>query len=151
MRTAIPPITAQTDELKHRLQREHDGHKKPRLQMLSLLATGQARTRQDVAHLLGVHRHTIGRWLAIYAAGGLDALLATYVPAGKPVSLAPAVLASLEQALHGREGFASYEALRQWVRQTQGVEVKDQTLYGLVRTRFRAKLQVPRPRHTKQA
>jgi transposase len=151
MRTALPPITDHTDELKHRLQREHDGHKKPRLQMLYLLASRQARTRQDVAHLLGVHRHTIGRWLAISAAGGLDALLAIYVPAGKPVSLAPAVLASLDQALQRPEGFASYEALRRWVRQTHGVEVKYKTLYALVRTRFRAKLKVPRPSHTKKA
>src|SRR5688572_12924081 len=100
MRKALPRLTDHADELKPRLQREHDGHQKPRLQMRSLLASGQAHTRQDVAHLLGVHRHTIGRWLAIYAAGGLDALLATYVPAGKPISLSPAGLASLEQALH---------------------------------------------------
>jgi transposase len=126
MRRAIPPITEQTDDLKHRLQREHDGHKKPRLQMLYVLASGQAHTRQDVAQLLGVHRNTIGRWLARYASEGLDALLATYIPAGKPVSLAPAVLASIEQALHRAEGFASYEALRQWVRQTHGVELKAQ-------------------------
>jgi transposase len=151
MRKAMPRITDHADDLKHRLQREHDGHKKPRLQMLYLLASGQAQTRQDVAQLLGVHRHTIGRWLAMYAAGGLDALLAIYVPAGKPLSLAPAVLASLEQALHRPEGFASYAALRQWVRQTHGVEVKDTTLYSLVRTRFRAKLQVPRPSHTQKA
>jgi len=151
MRTAIPRITDHADDLKHRLQREHDGHKKPRLQMLYLLAAGQAQTRQDVAHLLGVHRNTIGRWLAIYAAGGLAALLATYIPAGKPVSLVPAVLASLEQALRRPAGVASYEALRQWVRQTHGVEVKYTTRYGIVRTRFRAKLKVPRPRHTKKA
>jgi transposase len=151
MRTAIPLITDHPDALKHRLQRERDGHKKPRLQMLYLLATGQAHTRQDVARLLGVHRNTIGRWLASYAAGGLDALLAPDVPAGKPVSLAPAVLASLEQALRRPEGFASYEALRRWVRQTPGVEVEDKTLYALVRTRFRAKLKVPRPSHTKKS
>jgi putative transposase len=78
-------------------------------------------------------------------------LLATYVPQGKPVSLAPAVLASLEQALRRPGGFASYEALRQWVRRTHGVEVKYKTLYTLVRTRFRAKLKVPRPSHTKKA
>jgi hypothetical protein len=100
MRTAIPPITDQTDKLKYRLQREHSSHKKLRLQMLSLLASGQAHTRQNMAHLLGLHRHTIGRWLALYAAGGLDALLATYVPAGKPIFLAPGVLASREQALY---------------------------------------------------
>jgi len=64
MRRAIPPITEPTDHLKHRLQREHDGHKTPRLQMLFVLASGQALTRQDVAQLLGVHRNPIGRWLA---------------------------------------------------------------------------------------
>ena len=47
------------------------------------------------------------------SAGGLEALLATYTPLGKPVSLSPAVLASLEQKLRRPEGFASYEALRQ--------------------------------------
>jgi transposase len=151
MRKAIPAISERAGELKQRLRHEQDGHKKPRLQMLYLLASGQAHSRQDVAHLLGVHRNTIGRWLALYATGGVNALLALYVPAGKPVSLAPAVLASLEQALRRPEGFASYEALRQWVRHTHGVEVKYKTLYTLVRTRFRAKLKVPRPSHTKKS
>jgi transposase len=151
MRKAIPAITERAGELKQRLRHEQDGHKKPRLQMLYLLASAQAHSRQDVAHLLGVHRNTIGRWLALYTAGGLHALLALYVPAGKPVSLAPAVLASLEQALRRPEGFASYEALRQWVWRTHGVEVKYKTLYRLVRTRFRAKLKVPRPSHTKKS
>lgn len=151
MRKAIPAISERAGELKQRLRHEQDGHKKPRLQMLYLLASGQAHSRQDVAHLLGVHRNTIGRWLALYATGGVNALLALYVPAGKPVSLAPAVLASLEQALRRPEGFASYEALRQWVRHTHGVEVKYKTLYTLVRTRFRAKLKVPRPSHTQKS
>jgi transposase len=150
MRMAIPPIRASVDELKYGLQREQDGQKKSRLQMLYLLATGQARDRQEVAALLGVHRHPIGRWLALYAAGGLEALLATYLPTGKPVSLAPAVLASLEQVLHRPEGFASYEALRQWVAQTHGVQSNYQTLYTMVRPRFHTKLKVPRPSHTKK-
>jgi transposase len=150
MRKAIPPITEQAGDLKQRLRHEHDHHKQLRLQMLYLLASGQAHERQQVAQLLGLHRNTIGRWLAMYAAGGLPALLATYVPAGKPVSLAPDVLASLEQALHRPDGFASYEALRQWVRQTHGVEVKYKTLYTLVRTRFHTKLKVARPSHTKK-
>jgi transposase len=151
MHRAIPLVSEHADELKQQLQGEPDGHKKSRLQMLYLLASGPAQTRQEVARLLGVHRNTIGRWLAIYAAGGLAALLRTYVTQGKLVSLSPAVLASREQALRRPEGFASYEALRQWVRQTHGVEVEDKTLYTLARTRFKAKLKVARPTHTKKS
>jgi putative transposase len=150
MRNPVPPIRDDEATLKQRLHHEHDSQKKPRLHMLYVLATRKAQDRQDVARLLGLHRHTIGRWLARYAAGGLDALLATHVPTGKPVSLAPEVLASLENALHRPEGFASYEALRHWVRQTHGVEVKYKTLYTLVRVRFKAKLKVARPSHTKK-
>src|SRR5687767_7451077 len=124
MYRVTPYIREHVNELRQRLQHEHDGHKQPRLQMLYLLASGQAHSRQEVGQLLGIHRNTIGRWLAIYAAGGLQALLAMYAPAGKSVSLAPAILASLEEPLRRPEGFASYEALRQWVRRTHGVEVK---------------------------
>jgi transposase len=150
MRKALPVITESVESLKQRLQRKYDGRKKPRLQMLYLLANGQAQTCRDVAQLLGVHRNSIGHWLAIYETGGLEALLEVYVPAGKPVSLSPEVLASLEQALHEPAGFASYEALRQWVKQTHRVEVNYHTLYTIVRTRFRSKLKVPRPSHTKK-
>jgi transposase len=150
MRKALPVITEDADTLKQRLQREHDGRKKPRLQMLYLLASGQAQTRQAVAQLLGVHRNTVGHWLAIYEARGLEALLDLYVPAGKPLSLPPGVLAALEQALRHPTGFASYEALRQWVKQHHHLDVKYHTLYTIVRTKFKAKLKVARPSHTQK-
>jgi transposase len=107
MRRALPAITEDVATLKRRLQHEHEGRKQLRLQMLYVLASGQAQTRQDVARLLGVHRNTIGHWLALYEAGGLEALLALYVPAGKPLSLPPEVLAAIEQALRQPAGFAS--------------------------------------------
>jgi len=117
--------------------------------MLDWLASGQAPTRQQVAQLLGVPRNPIGHWLARYAAGGLEALLALYVPAGTPLSLSPEGLAAIEPALRQPSGFASYEALRQWVQQTQPLEVNEHTRYTSVRSRFHAKLKVPRPSHTK--
>jgi len=102
------------------------------------------------AQLLGVHRHTIGHWLRRYAGGGLEALLPIHIPAGKPLWLPPDGLAAIEQALRQPAGFASYEALRQWVQQTYHLEVNYHTLYAIVRTRFKTKLKVPRPSHTKQ-
>jgi transposase len=150
MRKSLPAITETVDELKLRLRQERNVHKQQRLQMLYLLASGQAHERQDVAALLGVHRNTIGRWVATYADGGLDALLDLYVARGKPLSLTSDVLSSIEQALHQEAGFASYEALRQWVKQTHQVDVKYKTLYTIVRRRFKAKLKVPRPSHTKK-
>jgi transposase len=118
--------------------------------MLYLLASGQAQTRQDVAKWLGVHRHTIGHWLAIYETGGLEALWDVSGPAGKALSLPQAVLDALEQARRQPAGFASYEALRQWVQQTQHREVNYHTLYTIVRTRCKTKLKVARPSHTKK-
>jgi transposase len=150
MRKALPVITEDTTTLKRRLQHEHDGHKKPRLQMLSLLTSGHAQSRRDVARFLGVHRNTIGHWLALYEAGGLDALLDLYVPAGKPLSLPPDVLAALEQALRQPAGFASYETLRQWLQQTYHLGINYHTLCTIVGTKLKAKLKVPRPSHTKK-
>jgi transposase len=150
MRKALPSITEEIGTPKQRLQHEHDGRKRPRLQMLYLLASGQAHTRQEVAHLLGVHRNTVGHWLVLYESGGLDALLALYVPAGKPVSLPPAALAALEQVLRQPAGFASYVELRQWIKHTHHLDVNYHPLYTIVRRRLKTKLKGPRPRHTKQ-
>ena len=72
------------------------------------------------------------------------------MPAGKHCSLQPDVLASIEHALHQPEGFASYAALREWVLQNHHIDVNYKTLYSLVRTRFGAKLKVPRPSHAKK-
>jgi hypothetical protein len=101
-----------------------------------------------VAQLRGVPRNTIGHWIARYAAGRREALLAVYVPPGTPLSLSPDVLAALAQALRQPAGFASSAALRQGGQQTQPLEVNYHPLYTIVRPRFTAKLKVPRPSHT---
>jgi hypothetical protein len=150
MRNALPVITEDAATLKQRLQHEHDGRKKSQLQMLYLLASGQAQTYQDAAQLPGGHRNTISRWPARYATRGLDTVLNRDVPAGKPLSLPLGILATLEQALRHPTGFASYEALLQWVRQTYQLDVNYHTLYTIFPTKLKAKLKVPRPSHTKK-
>jgi transposase len=150
MRKAIPIIREPVADLKHCLQRERDGRKKLRLQMLYLLASAQAQTRQEIAHVLGISRNTVGRWLADYERGGLAALLTLYVPPGKPPSLAPDVLTSIEAAVRQPHGFASYADLQHWVEHTHHISVNYKTLYTIVRKRFKTKLKVPRPSHTKK-
>jgi hypothetical protein len=59
------------------------------------------------------------------------------------------VLASIEQVLRQPTGCGSYEELRQWVEHTHQVQVKDKMRSTIVRNRFKTKLKVPRPGHTK--
>ncbi len=150
MRKPLPTIHESADELKHRLKQERHPARQQRLHALYLLASGQARFRQEVATLLGVDRNTIGRWLAQYERGGLDALLAVYIPAGKRKPLTPAQLAQLQQALAAPAGFASYGAIRQWLADTCGVQLSYNAVHKLVRYKLRAKLKVPRPSHIKK-
>jgi predicted ArsR family transcriptional regulator len=61
MKQPVPRITQPPEERKRLLTAETDVQKHQRLQALYLLQTQQARTRQQVAPVLGVHRHTVRR------------------------------------------------------------------------------------------
>lgn len=150
MRKPLPVIYETAAELKQRLRRERDGRKRLRLQMLYLFASEQVHTRQELAQVLGLSRNTVGRWLTDYASGGLAELLTVYVAPGKQPSLTPEVLTSIETAVRQPHGFESYKDLQAWIAHTHGLSVKYKTLYTIVRKRFKTKLKVPRPSHTKK-
>src|SRR5919198_1520224 len=113
MKTPIPPIHETPEELKALLTAERDAQKHQRLQALYLLRSQQARTRRQVAYLLGVHRDTVGRWLAAYATGGILQMLMIAKAPGKARLLSPEVQQLLRQRLAHPEGFASYKAIWQ--------------------------------------
>ena len=115
MNKVVPTITESADELKALLKQERHHAKRQRIQLLYLLASGQARFRREAAQILGVDRTTVGTWLRLYETGGLPALLAIYIPAGKQPPLAPDQLAKLHQALQRPEGFASYGEIQRWI------------------------------------
>jgi hypothetical protein len=69
MRKKRPTITESAAERHPRMKQEKDVKKRQRLQALYLVANGPARHRQELAALLGVHRHSVGAWLEAYAAG----------------------------------------------------------------------------------
>jgi transposase len=150
MRKPVPVIHESADELKQLLKQEQQPAKQQRLHALYLLASGQARYRQEVAALLGLDRNTVGRWLDQYAQGGLPALLHSYIPAGKRKPLAPTQLAQLRARLEQPEGFASYGEVRQWIADHFGVVLTYNATHKLVRYQLGAKLKVARPVHIKK-
>lgn len=119
--------------------------------MLYLLVSGQARTRQQVASLLGVSRNTVGHWLASYEMGGFQ----PYSPSTShlvnpchlhrtclPVSNVPC---NNQRALPRTKICASGSSTRITFASIA------KTLYTIVHTKFKAKLKVPCPSHIKKA
>jgi transposase len=151
MKRPIPPIQETPEELKQLLSAEQDVQKHQRLQALYLLRTQQARTRRQVAHLLGVNRDTVGRWLDAYARGGVARMLTIAKAPGKPARLSAAMQHGLRERLAQPQGFASYKAIWQWVAQEYGVSIAYKTVHKFVRYTLRAKLKVPRKSHIKKS
>jgi transposase len=150
MNKTLPPIHESAEDLKQRLHQERNQRQRQRLHALYLLASGQATNRSDVATLLGLDRNTIGRWLTQYRDGGLAALLAVYVPAGKRPALTPDQLAHLRQRLTQPDGFASYGEIQQWIATTFGVQMGYHAVHTLVHDKLRARPKVARPSHEKK-
>jgi transposase len=71
----MPTMTESADVLHQRMKQEKDVKKRQRLQALYLAASGRAHHRQDIADLLGVHRHSVAAWFEAYAEGGVDKML----------------------------------------------------------------------------
>ena len=150
MKRPIPLIHETPEELKQLLTAEQDAQKHQRLQALYLLQTQQARTRRQVAHLLGVNRDTVGRWLDAYARGGVVQMLTIAKAPGKPARLSAAMLQGLRERLAQPQGFASYKAIWEWLGQEYGVPLAYKTVHKFVRYTLRAKLKVPRKSHIKK-
>jgi transposase len=151
MRKKMPTITESAEVLHQRMKREKDVKQRQRLQALYLVASGHARHRQDLAALLGVHRHSVAAWLDAYAAGGLEQALRYQVPR-PPVRqrLTPTALAALQARLQDPHGFAGYAQLRTWLAEQHQVHLSYSGVYAVVRGKLRAKPKRPRPSHAKK-
>ena len=115
MRRGMPAVGESVEALKGRMEKESNGVKRQRVQMLYLVASGQARERQEVAHLLGLHRNTVGKWMQRYEQGGLEGLLEVRVPPGAKPALNESQIAQLREALGRAEGFGSYAEVQTWI------------------------------------
>jgi transposase len=150
MKRPIPLIHETPEELKQLLTAEQDAQKHQRLQALYLLQTQQARTRRQVAHLLGAHRDPVGRWLDAYERGGVVQMLTIAKAPGMPALLSAAMQPGLRERLAQPQGFASDQAIREWQGQEYGVPLAYKTVQKFVRYPRRAKLKIPRKSHVKK-
>lgn len=139
-------ITDSEDTLKSLLHQHASARLKERLQALYWLKSGQVTTRLELASLLGRGESTIYRWLKLYKAGGLSALLDLKPSPGKPAMIRGSALKKLKARLSDPSGFESYGAIAQWLRDKCGLQVPYKTVHQTVHYRLKAKLKVPRPR-----
>ena len=151
MRKKMPTITESAEDLHQRLKQEKDVKKRQRLQALYVVVSGHARHRQELAALVGVHRHSVAAWLDAYTEGGLHKLLSYQVP--RPPSrsrITPTALTALQEQLQDPHGFAGYAQLRTWLAEQHQVHLSYSGVYAVVRGKLRAKPKRPRPSHAKK-
>jgi transposase len=152
MRKRMPTITESAAALHQRLKQAKDVKQRQRVQALYLVASGHARHRQDLAVLLGVHRHSVAAWFDAYAEGGLDKMLSYQVPRPPNRSrITPTALTALQEYLKNPHGFAGYAHLRTWLAEQHQVSLSYSGVYAVVRGKLRAKPKRPRPSHAKKA
>src|SRR5262249_35247647 len=101
-----------------------------------------ARTMQDVAPLLEVHRVTVGRWLAVYEHTGLEGLLAIPTSPGRPLSLPDDVLRQLKDHLKIPGYFRSYREIHLWICTKFDCNISYKAVHKIVR--YVLKVQITR-------
>ncbi|MGE3537613.1 MAG: helix-turn-helix domain-containing protein [Candidatus Tectimicrobiota bacterium] len=133
MRRKIPTIHESADTLKARWNTEHEPRKQQRIFMLYLLQARHAKTMQDVAEQLHVHRVTIGYWLRVYEQEGLEGLLRINPRPGRPLSLSQPVLDQLKLYLEIPGYFKSYKEVHAWLCETFHIDISYKAVHKIVR------------------
>ena len=136
----IPQIKESEQELKELLTQSLPQRFHERVHALYLLKSGQAKTRQEVASLLGRHRHTLKNWFDLYESGGLSHLLKLRTCSNNKSHLSPREVEQLKARLAEPEGFASYGDVQDWIKTTFDKSLRYPTVHRLVRYRLQAKL-----------
>ena len=149
-RRFIIEITESETDLKKRLQHAREAIHKEKLQMLWWLKSGQVTQQQEIGKRLGRDTSTVTRWLQKYRRGGLVELLQINKAPGNERKIKGEVLADLQQQLQNPEGFASYGAIVEWLKEKHGLTVEYGTVYATVRYLLGAKLKEPRPQSYQQ-
>ena len=134
MRNDLPNISESAESIRKRIDSTTKKRLKQRLEALYLIKSGTCGTREAVSDALGVHRHTISRWLAKYEEGGIDEMLEIRTRPNRKRVIPAATYKALEQELRrAPEQFSSYRDIQRWLSRKHNLSVKYKTLYRLVK------------------
>ena len=147
MNNGIPAIWENPRQLRALMAQEQRPRILLRLQMLYLLRTQQARTRRQVAQLLGLCRETVGDWLELYRRRDLAGLLQVRTAPGLASSLPAEALAGMQERLADPAGCASYKELQQWVETTYKLKTTYRVVNYTAARSLGARLAVARRTH----
>lgn len=139
------------DDLKQLLRQQKTASDKERIQLLYLLKSGQAKTVQDAARLLGRNRVTLQKWLNRYRIGGLAGLLEKKVRSGRPRVIPTWAEAALQKRLQEPQGFEGYQEICDWLKTQFGIQAAYKTVHQLVHYRLQSSPKVPRPVSVEQS
>jgi transposase len=133
------------EELKSLLRTQKTASTKERVQLLYLLKSGQAKTVESAASLLGRNRVSVQKWLRLYREGGLPKLLEQKPHLGRKHSIPQWAQDALSKRLQDPQGFNSYGETCQWLQTQLGISAPYKTVHQLVHYRLGAGPKVARP------
>jgi len=146
----LPEIDEDVETLKEYHRQEDRGRQIQRLQALYLIQTDQAKSRREIARLLGVGKKAVGAWLDRYEVEGLEGMLTIRTHTNRSRALTPEQEERLKEKLSDPEGFESWGAVQSWVNETFGLDLPYSTVYGIAHDKMGARLKVARKSHTKK-
>jgi transposase len=99
--------------------------------LTAVLTIAEGKSREEVAHLLGIGLSQLGEWLRVYRNKGLDALCILHYQ-GDPGKLTAGQVDQLKEKV--RSGcFRSSDQIRQWLQDTFGVSYTPSGVKDLLR------------------
>ena len=139
------------DDLKQLLRQQKSASDKERVQLLYLLKSGQVKTVQDAAPILGRNRVTLQKWLNRYRVGGLAGLLEKKARSGRPRVIPQWAEVALQKRLQDPQGFDGYQGICDWLETQLGIQAAYKTVHQLVHYRLQSSPKVPRPVSVEQS
>ena len=127
------------------LQRQSLSHIKPRIEMLILIKTEKASSKQALSLALGMNCNTVQNWRQLYEKGGIKLLVADKRGGNRKSVIDVATDEAIKTKLSDpNDAPRSFKELQQWVDKHYLPGIHYQTLNKFVKKKYKAKLNMTR-------